>query len=894
MINKNKYTRKYSVNDIEDYSIIYMDRNGYINELNKGAEEFRGYDDAYDLIGQHFSVLFEKMDRLKHLPEKMISQAMENGKVFYNSTWLKKDGTLYPVNVFFTALYDKNNDILGFTKVIRDNGVASNAIDFNHSNFDALINNIRDEMWSVDRNYRLITSNHAFNDLMTRLSGYSPQKGEDMLLLAAGNEKLLNFKKYYDRAFEGEVFSITEYSRLPVEQWAEISFNPIMHGGLVVGTACHSHDFTDRKKAEIKQQQDERRFRSLIENSADAIALFTPDGKLQYISPSVKSILGYTDLELMQMDLLAIIHPDAMLNRIQVMEDVLASPGRTVRGYCKQILHKDGTWRWIESTMTNMLHDPAINAVVDNFTDITERRNAEVKLKHSQTRLKQAQEIANTGSWENNTLNGIGIWSEEHCKIYGLSPEDNLHTYTSWLSFIHPDDLERVRKINEDSRLSFESTNYFHRIVRRDGTVRHIHAQSRYELDNDGKPVGLYGVAHDVTDIKVAEERIINAKRLYAFTSQLNHAIVHIKDEQTLFDEACRIAVDIGKFELACIDLVDRATRHINLVAHYNIAPEMEEIFSKMSYPEGGVIDHVVQSGRFYKISDFADEPEQSFWNEFAFTYKFKSGITLPLIKSGKTQYLLSLFSLESNIFDEAELTLMEEVSTDISFALDVFEKERLRIIAEENLKRNELILMRAQEVANFGSYEVDFTSRLGVWSDQFCNIYGISPVDKIHSYGNWLSFVHPEDLEMVKEIIDESDLYGKNVNFHYRIVRQDSTVRHIYCYRQIEYNRYGKPSGAFVVAHDITDEITNLAQLESQNMQLSEIAWMQSHKIRGPLANILGLLQLLDPGRFDAETNEILKGVLDSSESLDAVIREIVDKTYRPALVRRNPYSIR
>jgi PAS domain S-box-containing protein len=114
---------------------------------------------------------------------------------------------------------------------------------------------------------------------------------------------------------------------------------------------------------------------------------------------------------------------------------------------------KDGRviWcEWFNSVLKNK--DGKVITILSLVQDITERKKTEDKVKHSELRLKQAQEIAHCGSWEKNLSTGIATWSEEACRIYGLSPEDNIQSYQSWVSFIHPDDLDRVMKIKEEEK----------------------------------------------------------------------------------------------------------------------------------------------------------------------------------------------------------------------------------------------------------------------------------------------------------------------------------------------------------------------------------------------------------------------------------------------------------
>lgn len=129
-------------------------------------------------------------------------------------------------------------------------------------------------------------------------------------------------------------------------------------------------------------------------------------------------------------------------------------------------------------------------------------------LAHSKQRLMQAQELAHLGSWELSFPDGIAVWSKEACSIYGLDPDDNMQSYENWLSFNHPDDMAEIMRLTNEARKTFSDAGFFHRIVRKDGSIRDLYSLARYELDENGVPVGMYGVAYDVTELKRNQEEL--------------------------------------------------------------------------------------------------------------------------------------------------------------------------------------------------------------------------------------------------------------------------------------------------------------------------------------------------------------------------------------------------
>lgn len=133
----------------------------------------------------------------------------------------------------------------------------------------------------------------------------------------------------------------------------------------------------------------------------------------------------------------------------------------------------------------------------------------------SEKKLEDTQQIAHLGNWELDFATGFGIWSDEACRIYGLPLEENKVTYDNWLSFIHPDDLEYLKNINNETKKTLGDTVFDHRIVLRNGTVKYIHSVSKCKFDLNGNPTRLFGISHDVTEIVYAKKMEEESERKF-------------------------------------------------------------------------------------------------------------------------------------------------------------------------------------------------------------------------------------------------------------------------------------------------------------------------------------------------------------------------------------------
>ncbi len=166
----------------------------------------------------------------------------------------------------------------------------------------------------------------------------------------------------------GEPFNITYRITTPTGEHRlieEFGYTEMDESGRVVRLFGTAQNVTDRNRAE-------QRYRSLVENGGDAIAIIGADGRPTYVSPSITNVLGYTEKEALDLNLFTIIHPDDVNGVVEKMQIALANPGVPTKGYTSRTKHKDGTWRWLEATITNLLDDPNIMGIIDNFRDVTD------------------------------------------------------------------------------------------------------------------------------------------------------------------------------------------------------------------------------------------------------------------------------------------------------------------------------------------------------------------------------------------------------------------------------------------------------------------------------------------------------------------------------------------
>lgn len=107
------------VEEIQEYAIIYLNRDGIIENWNVGAEKIKGFK-AEEIIGKYFAVFYTEKDQKNNLPQTLLQRARDNGKAIHEGWRTRKNGNLFWASVVITAVHNKQGEVIGFSKVTHD------------------------------------------------------------------------------------------------------------------------------------------------------------------------------------------------------------------------------------------------------------------------------------------------------------------------------------------------------------------------------------------------------------------------------------------------------------------------------------------------------------------------------------------------------------------------------------------------------------------------------------------------------------------------------------------------------------------------------------------------------------------------------------------------------
>ena len=197
--------------------------------------------------------------------------------------------------------------------------------------------------------------------------------------------------------------------------WVAASAYPLPRDAVAVTYT----DVTRARGAADAERRNGERFRSLIEHSTDVITILDEQGRQIYESPSIERITGYAPGEFEGTSRFSQVHPDDTRRVKEALGTLLDRPGGSI-SLDYRVRTRDGDWLVVESVATNRLHDPAVNGIVVNTRDVTERRREQAALTATTSRLTNLIQNLESGVLVEDEERRVAIVNEDFCSIFGV------------------------------------------------------------------------------------------------------------------------------------------------------------------------------------------------------------------------------------------------------------------------------------------------------------------------------------------------------------------------------------------------------------------------------------------------------------------------------------------
>jgi PAS domain S-box-containing protein len=272
---------------------LFISYNGICIDANEAAGRMFGYKPE-ELIGIFAAEIFAPES------QKLVKRNMLSGyEEPYEALAQHKNGTKFWVEIV-GHMYDYNGKRTRITAVknIDERVKIIKQLAENKANLEALIENNDDVIWSLDKEYRLLTFNSGFKRIFEKIFGLNVSHYYKVLSTDFFNEKLYEkWKSYYDRALQGERFTVSFSPLKKMDLVYEFAFNPIFDNKKIIGVSIFGRNVTERVKIEEALRESEENFRLLFESSPLGTYIAEPNGKINDVNQAALKILGSPSAE---------------------------------------------------------------------------------------------------------------------------------------------------------------------------------------------------------------------------------------------------------------------------------------------------------------------------------------------------------------------------------------------------------------------------------------------------------------------------------------------------------------------------------------------------------------------------------------------------------------------
>ncbi|MEW6406734.1 MAG: PAS domain S-box protein, partial [Chloroflexota bacterium] len=459
----------------EDFSAVKKRLDGL---RKRGVKDFRAYLKSHPQVVKECAALVQildvnkttlelyraesKEDLLKNLATVLCDESYEQyreelvyiaeGRTHFSWEGINQtvDGRRLDVSIYWSAAPGYENDLAKVIVSIEDitqRKQAQNALRASETRYRTLAETSQDMIFIITRDGYIDYVNQfaasQFDRQPEKLIGKRPT---DLFPPEVSKRQQKNLRKVFQSGEPVYTEEPTLFGKREI--WLGTWLIPLDkdEAGRVKSVMGVSRDMSERKRAEAELKANEERFRALVERSLDVITLLDADGKVLYHSPAYSRLMGRSVEERLGKSVFDYIHPDDRKRAQADLKNLLAGARRTVE-VAARLQHTDGTWRWIEGTAINLLHEPAVQAIVINYRDVTERKQAEESRREAELRYRALFEQSHDAVFILD-LHGRHLAVNPHAaEMLGYTPEEMLRLSFRDISAQVPQSEKTMRRL---------------------------------------------------------------------------------------------------------------------------------------------------------------------------------------------------------------------------------------------------------------------------------------------------------------------------------------------------------------------------------------------------------------------------------------------------------------
>ncbi|MBN1432741.1 MAG: PAS domain S-box protein [Methanomicrobiaceae archaeon] len=515
--------------EIQDAIIVY-DSEGLILGVNNAASTLLGLEKKY--------VRFLKIDDLKNfIDEDALKKAFYDvslsGSGFTDTELRQSDGNIVYIEIHSSIIDSSKGVMRAYIRDVTDRVIAEKKIIASETRYRHLTNQLPEMIFELD-----IDGNFCFATRYSiNIAGRTPEELSGGLKLwdVLVEEDRDRARKNLEWFFKGMFLGAVEYrvkkpdgSIIPVLVHFSYDFDDDSSVRGIKGIAM---DISQRKRMEMALRRNEKKFRSLFENSNDAVIIFNRDGMIMDINTRLCNMLGIKRDEAVSQDLKCRF-PESEWDKVSGMYEVSSSGGIFFES---RMQHREGDY--IDVEISSGIIDPEEGLYQAILRDISERKRGEVELAVSRERLNLAIEGAGVCVWDWDIERDEMYFEGNYDEMFGQVKEHTDRSGSMWREILQQEFYKIIMDYyadngNSSSTISDLKSKQFeseYKFKTETGLNRWITVLGKVvDCDSDGNPVRIAGIMQDVSDKRMYQDALYEAnKKLNLLSSITRHDILN-------------------------------------------------------------------------------------------------------------------------------------------------------------------------------------------------------------------------------------------------------------------------------------------------------------------------------------------------------------------------------